>query len=83
MLESKNLQKKFIALIHLKFCKGINSRRWLDTVVVTTVNSVDLGLRKVTWMTLAELYEKLKLPDSGGSKLYVPRLNKKPAQNSR
>jgi len=51
--------KAFYQNVFINQGRRLWARRWLDTVVVITVNDVDLGLRDVIFfMTFAALYEK-------------------------
>jgi len=59
--------KAFYQNVFINQGRRLWARRWLDTVVVTTVNDVDLGLWKVNIMTFTALCEKSKYLNSGGS----------------
>jgi len=60
--------KAFYQNVFINQGRRLWARRWLDTVVVITVNDVDLGLRDViTYDFRSTIREIIKYLNSGGS----------------
>jgi len=52
MIHSRTtIAKAFYQNAFIDQVRRLWARRWLDTVVVTTVNDVDLGFKNVNFMT--------------------------------